>query len=346
MARIYLNNVKTKLTAALTVGGGTCTVTAGDGALFAAATGGDYIRATLVKVSGYKEIDWEIVDITARSTDTLTITRAREGTTALAFAIGDVLDVRWTAEVPGSSTQAFETAALNVFGVETINLNSDTTLAAPTTGTVLHLASADSVATIQTFDAFGNANQIIHRRANGTSAAPTALLANQIIAQFATSGYGATAYSTPRNKMVVYASENWTDTAQGTYTRFSTTLDGATTNTAVMDLRSNGVVFANYGFADTLDMSATTATYTVPATSSSLIVNYAGTCTLTLPSASSYTHKKITIKTVTANAVVSASSNVTPLAGGVAGTAILSATAGKWVELQSDGTNWIIMKGN
>lgn len=95
--QIILNNVKSKLTAAVGVSDTTITVTAGDGAQFAAATGGDTIRATLVKISGFREIAWEIVDVTGRSSDTLTITRAREGTTALTFSIGDVIDVRFTA---------------------------------------------------------------------------------------------------------------------------------------------------------------------------------------------------------------------------------------------------------
>ncbi len=95
---ITINNGSTKLTAQLLAAGTTANVTAGDGALFAGATGGNIIRATLVKMSGFKEIAWEIVDVTARSTDALTITRAREGTTALQFEIGDKLSVRYTAE--------------------------------------------------------------------------------------------------------------------------------------------------------------------------------------------------------------------------------------------------------
>jgi len=43
---------------------------------------------------------------------------------------------------------------------------------------------------------------------------------------------------------------------------------------------------------------------------------------------------------------VSASSNVVPLVGGAAGTAILAATAGKWALAKSDGTNWQLMAGN
>lgn len=104
MAYITLNNISTKLTAQLLAAGTTANVTAGDGASFAGATGGNVIRATLVKMSGYREIAWEIVDVTARSTDALTITRAREGTTALQFEVGDKLSVRYTAETPSTLT--------------------------------------------------------------------------------------------------------------------------------------------------------------------------------------------------------------------------------------------------
>lgn len=107
MSQILLNNVFSKLAAAVAPGDVTINVTAGEGALFALATGGDTIRATLVKVSGYREIAWEIVDITARSTDALTVTRAREGTSALSFAIGDVVDVRMTAGTLSSAWTAY-----------------------------------------------------------------------------------------------------------------------------------------------------------------------------------------------------------------------------------------------
>jgi len=51
------------------------------------------------------------------------------------------------------------------------------------------------------------------------------------------------------------------------------------------------------------------------------------------------------IKTVAAQAVNSATLNVVPLSGGAAGTAILTANAGRWATLVSDGTNWVIMNG-
>lgn len=89
-----------------------------------------------------------------------------------------------------------------------------------------------------------------------------------------------------------------------------------------------------------------TNSFTAGATETSVIANGAGTITVTLPAASSVTGQWRTIKTIAAQTVVSASSNVVPQVGGAAGTAILAATAGKWADLQSDGTNWIIMRSN
>jgi len=77
-----------------------------------------------------------------------------------------------------------------------------------------------------------------------------------------------------------------------------------------------------------------------------VVVNNAGTVTLTLPTASASTGTEFHIKTITNNSVISASNNVVPLVGGGAAQAILSATAGKWATLVSDGTNWVIMQAN
>jgi hypothetical protein len=74
-----------------------------------------------------------------------------------------------------------------------------------------------------------------------------------------------------------------------------------------------------------------------------VIIDNGATTTITLPAAGGSSDRFITIKTVQAQTVVSASANVVPLAGGAAGTAILAATAGKWATLVSDGTNWVIM---
>jgi hypothetical protein len=87
-----------------------------------------------------------------------------------------------------------------------------------------------------------------------------------------------------------------------------------------------------------------TANFTVADGERWLINNKTGSsCTVTLPTASSWSGREITIKNLQAQTVVSASSNVVPIGGTVAGTAILAATVGVWATLVSDGTNWIIM---
>jgi hypothetical protein len=86
-----------------------------------------------------------------------------------------------------------------------------------------------------------------------------------------------------------------------------------------------------------------TADFTVANGDTWLINNKSGsTCTVTLPTASSYTGRTLHFQNYQAQTLVSASSNVVPLAGGAATTAILSAVAGANATLVSDGTNWIM----
>jgi hypothetical protein len=89
-----------------------------------------------------------------------------------------------------------------------------------------------------------------------------------------------------------------------------------------------------------------TSSFTLGIAENWIICNGTAIITATLPTASAWTGREIMIKTIAAFTVVSASSNVVPLAGGAAGTAILAATAGKFATLVSDGTNWIIMQAN
>jgi len=90
-----------------------------------------------------------------------------------------------------------------------------------------------------------------------------------------------------------------------------------------------------------------TADFTLADGEDYLINNKAGSaCVVTLPAAGSYNGRVVTIKTIQAQAVNSASANVIPRAGGAAGTAILTGTAGNWATLVSNGTNWEIMAGS
>jgi len=68
------------------------------------------------------------------------------------------------------------------------------------------------------------------------------------------------------------------------------------------------------------------------------------TCTVTLPTASSWTGRTLTFKNMQAQTLVSASSNVVPIDSTTAGTSILLAVVGNWATMVSDGTNWVIMQ--
>lgn len=89
-----------------------------------------------------------------------------------------------------------------------------------------------------------------------------------------------------------------------------------------------------------------TTSFTLADSENWIIANGASAnVTATLPAASSWVGRQVTIKNLSGTyTVISASSNVVPLNSSTAGTAILAATAGKWATLVSDGTNWIIME--
>lgn len=87
----------------------------------------------------------------------------------------------------------------------------------------------------------------------------------------------------------------------------------------------------------------TGATASLSASSFAVICNRAGTVTLTLPDATTNAGRMLTIKTIQAQAVESASANVVPNNDNAAGTAILPATDGANCLLISDGSSWVTM---
>lgn len=89
--------------------------------------------------------------------------------------------------------------------------------------------------------------------------------------------------------------------------------------------------------------TVTNSTFVLEEHNNNIICNRAATITLTLPSPTIFINRTLNIKTVQAQAVNSASSNVVPVDSTTAGTSILPAVDGAWAQLRSDGTNWIIM---
>ena len=88
-----------------------------------------------------------------------------------------------------------------------------------------------------------------------------------------------------------------------------------------------------------------TADFTLADNERWVINNKSGsTCVVTLPDATLWGGRQITIKNLQSQTVVSASSNVVPLNSTTPGTAILPVSVtGAWATLVSDGINWVIM---
>jgi hypothetical protein len=108
------NNGTSRLAALLSDSATSLSVLSGDGAKFPSLSAGQFFPATIVRSSDQAI---EIVRVTARSSDTFTITRAQEGTTALAFAANDLIELRLTASTFADEVQRVEDGALQKAGI-------------------------------------------------------------------------------------------------------------------------------------------------------------------------------------------------------------------------------------
>ena len=124
MAVKFANNAYSTLAASITSGATSVTLTTGEGARFPTLTGADYFYATLIDSSN----NLEIVKVTARSTDVLTVVRASESTTARAYASGDRLEQRITAAGLDAKEAADATIVKDAdIGVTVQGYDADTT---------------------------------------------------------------------------------------------------------------------------------------------------------------------------------------------------------------------------
>lgn len=95
----FTNNAISVLNGALTNVATTINVAAGEGAKFPTLAAGDWFYATLEEAAPAAPAFplREIVKVTARSSDALTVTRGQDGTAARAWLSGDKIELRWTA---------------------------------------------------------------------------------------------------------------------------------------------------------------------------------------------------------------------------------------------------------
>lgn len=94
MPVILKNNAVGYLANAIAAVDTSIALTTGSGAAFPALSAGQYFYATIADTAGV----YEVIKVTARTTDTLTAVRAQEGTTAAAFGSGSRVEARVTAQ--------------------------------------------------------------------------------------------------------------------------------------------------------------------------------------------------------------------------------------------------------
>ena len=88
------NNASTTIPSSVSSTDTSLVVAAGTGAEFPTLGAGDYFYATIQDVNNH----FEIVKVTARADDTMTVTRAQEGTLAIPFPANSRFELRVTVE--------------------------------------------------------------------------------------------------------------------------------------------------------------------------------------------------------------------------------------------------------
>lgn len=124
MGVIIKNNAVSTITTAISASDVGLAVAAGTGTLFPTLGASDYFYATLVSAGG----TYEVIKVTARVGDTMTIVRAQEGTTAQSFASGSRIEVRVTAasitDMIAEHDQASEITFTPTGGISATNVQS------------------------------------------------------------------------------------------------------------------------------------------------------------------------------------------------------------------------------
>ena len=248
---LFTNNAATTLASSILVGATSLTVAAGQGALFPTLAGSAYFYCTLSNTAG---TTIEIVKVTARSTDTFTIVRAQDNTTASAFSAGDKVELRLTAIDLQNFPQLDST---NTFA-QAQTFTSPIAIASGGTGAST-LAGANIAVT----------NAANSFTAKQTFTGATASLASAFINATESSTISATAatgtinYDVTTQSVLYYttsASANWTLNIRGNGTTSLNTLMSTNDSLTVVFLVTQGAT-AYYNNAFTIDGNSVTPKY-------------------------------------------------------------------------------------
>lgn len=118
MGIIYANNVAGVLAASVVASDPLILLGAGQGVRFPQPGAGEYFYATIVESTTGQV---EVVKCTARNIDTLTVERGRDGTTAISFTAGAVIEMRLTAIMLRESDYSLVKGQAN--GLATLDFN-------------------------------------------------------------------------------------------------------------------------------------------------------------------------------------------------------------------------------
>ena len=138
----FTNNATTTLASGINASVTSLSVAGGSGALFPSLSGSDVFYATLANLAG----TIEIVKVTARSTDTFTIVRGQDGTTAASWSAGDKVELRPTAAGLaamlqttdiGVSVQGYDAATAKTNAVQSFSVAQRGTVSALTDGATI-----------------------------------------------------------------------------------------------------------------------------------------------------------------------------------------------------------------
>ena len=157
---------------------------------------------------------------------------------------------------PGAKLDIYGTSSLSTIDLFAVSSSTNTRLftigasgyvgvGVSSPGFKMDLQGTDSFSAYYT-TRYSNDNQptgVVGRKARGTQAAPSGTLLDDYIALLGGRGYGSTSFSGVSNGAVnIRASENFTDSAYGTYVTIETTPTGSTTRTEKLRITGSGNV--------------------------------------------------------------------------------------------------------